>query len=140
MSLCKLTVALAAVLVATPVFAANTITVVENGEGGGQMSLTLDKASVKAGQAVFKVHNSALGEQHEMVLVKLKSADQKIPLIASKHRVSEKQLQSLGEVSDLAPGADGELKADLKAGSYLLLCNLKGHYEAGMHAVLTVTP
>lgn len=140
MSLRKLTLALATVLFTTPVFAATTITVIENGEGGGEMSLTLDHASVKAGPAVFKVHNSAVGEEHEMVLVKLKSADQKIPLIASKHRVDEKQLKSLGEVADLAPGADGEMTADLTAGSYLLLCNLKGHYEAGMHAILTVTP
>lgn len=69
-----------------------------------------------------------------MVLVKLKSADQKIDVIASKHRVDEKQLKSLGEVSDLEPGMDRQLKAKLAPGYYLLLCNIKGHYEAGMHA------
>jgi uncharacterized cupredoxin-like copper-binding protein len=74
-----------------------------------------------------------------MVLVKLKSADEKIPLNTAKHRVDEKQLKSLGEVADLKPGGDGQLKAKLTPGTYLLLCNIKGHYEAGMQAKLTVT-
>ncbi|WP_245267803.1 sulfocyanin-like copper-binding protein [Rhizobium sp. 2MFCol3.1] len=122
---------------ATPSLAATTVQVTEGGEGGGPMTLTVDQSTVKAGEVIFKVHNDAMTEEHEMVLVKLKAADQQIPIIQSKHRVDEKQLKSLGEVSDLKPGADGTLKAKLAPGSYLLLCNIKGHYEAGMHAVLT---
>jgi len=85
------------------------------------------------------VHNDAVTENHEMLLVKLKSAEQSVPVIAAKHRIDEKQLKSLGEVSDLKPGKDGQLTATLDPGAYLLLCNIKGHYEAGMHAKLTVT-
>ncbi|TCL90751.1 copper binding plastocyanin/azurin family protein [Rhizobium sp. PP-WC-2G-219] len=103
------------------------------------MTLTLDQSTIKAGETTFLVHNDAMSEEHEMVLVKLKSADQKIAVDAAKDRVNEKKLNSMGEVSELKPGADGELKAKLVPGSYVLLCNIKGHFQAGMHAMLTVT-
>jgi hypothetical protein len=90
-------------------------------------------------QVPRELHNMAMTEEHEMVLVQLKSADQPIPVLKGKHRIDEKKLKSLGEVSDLKPGADGKLKATLTRGSYLLFCNISGHYEAGMHIALTVT-
>ena len=128
-----------ALLVSAPAFAAPTIKVTEGGEGGGPMTLVMDQTTVKAGEAVFHVHNDAMSEQHEMVLVKLKSADQMISINKSKNRVDEKALHSMGEVAELKPGADGQLKVKLVPGSYVLLCNIKGHYGAGMHAMLTVT-
>lgn len=62
-------------------FAATAINVIEDGEGGGPMSLKMDQSIIKAGEVVFSVHNAAMTEEHEMVLVKLKSADQKITVI-----------------------------------------------------------
>ncbi|KQZ12819.1 MULTISPECIES: plastocyanin/azurin family copper-binding protein [unclassified Mesorhizobium] len=125
-------------VLASPVFAATVINVVEDGEGGGAMSLKLDQQTVAAGPAVFKVKNDAATEEHEMILVRLTNADEAIPLNKARHRVDEKKLRSLGEVSDLKPGASGEMKATLKAGNYLVFCNIKGHYEAGMQAQLKV--
>ncbi len=131
--------ALALICAAAPAFAASTVKVIEGGEGGGPMTLTLDQSTIKSGETTFLVHNDAMTEEHEMVLVKLKSADQAIAVVKGKDRVDEKTLNSMGEVAELKPGADGTLKAKLVPGSYVLLCNIKGHYQAGMHAMLTVT-
>lgn len=127
-------------LLASPTWASTTIKVVEAGEGGQPMSLTLEPATVKAGKATFTVHNDAVSEEHEMIVVKLKSADEKIPMMEGKDRVDEDKLSSLGEVEDLKAGADGKLTVDLKAGTYLVFCNIKGHYSSGMQSKMVVTP
>ncbi len=119
--------------------AATTVNVMLMGEGGGGMKIGVDKASIPGGDVVFNVANHAMTEQHEMILVKLNAADQQIPLDMKKHRVEEAQLKTLGEVADLQPSDTGSLKARLKPGTYMLLCNIKGHYEAGMWTKLTVT-
>lgn len=109
------------------------------GEGGSGMEIRLTPASVKAGKVAFDVSNDAITESHEVVLVELKSKDQAIPISKDKHRIDESKLKSLGEVSGLKAGEHGKLVANLRPGTYELLCNIKGHYEAGMHALLTVT-
>lgn len=126
-------------LLSTQALADTTVKVEMVGEGGGAMSYKVDQPSIPAGKVKFMVTNTSMTENHEMVLIKLKSADAAIPLIAAKHRVDEKQLKSMGEVPDVKPGANGELDVTLKPGDYVILCNIKGHYEAGMWSKLTVT-
>ena len=125
-------------IVSTHSFAATTVTIEETGEGGGPMAIKMDMTKVPAGEVVFKVTNQAMTEVHEMVLVKLKNKDVRAPVASSKHRIDEAKLKTLGEVTDLKPSQTGELKADLKPGAYALLCNIKGHYEAGMWTPFTV--
>jgi len=104
---CSILAVLAIVTLTSPAWATNTVKVIEGGEGIVPMTLKLDRPTITVGETTFVLHNDAVTEEHEMVLVKLKSPDQKIDVIASKHRVNEKRLESLGEVSDLKPGADG---------------------------------
>lgn len=127
------------VLLSSQAFADTTVKVEMVGEGGGAMSYKVDQGTIPAGKVKFLVTNSSMTENHEMVLIKLKSANDAIPLIKDKHRVDEKKLKSLGEVADVKPGANGELDVTLKPGNYMILCNIKGHYEAGMWSKLTVT-
>lgn len=131
-----------ALLTSTSSFAATpptTIHVTLSGEGGSEMAIKLDQSSVKTGKVIFDVTNEAVSENHEMVLIRLKDKDQTLPVLRDKHRIDESKVKSLGEVADLKPGAHGTFTAMLKPGAYELMCNVKGHYEAGMHTVVTVT-
>ncbi len=109
------------------------------GEAGQHMTINLDHNSIKAGMVEFDVKNDAIGTDHEVVLVKLKTKSQKIASDSKSHRIDEKKLKSMGEVAGLKPGDSGALKVKLAAGDYLLLCNHKEHFELGMYTPLTVT-
>jgi uncharacterized cupredoxin-like copper-binding protein len=109
------------------------------GEADQPMSVKLDVTTLKAGPVVFNVSNDAVGTDHEVILVALKAADQKITPDTKKHRVDESKLKTLGEVGSLKSGGKGVLNATLKAGmSYALICNHKSHYELGMATRFTV--
>jgi uncharacterized cupredoxin-like copper-binding protein len=132
--------ALLGLVAAAPASAAATsVNVSLTGEGTGQMGIAVDQASVPAGKVTFVVKNNATTESHEMVVIALPSPDAELPYDAAKQRVTESKVKSMGEVSDLKPGASKSKTLTLKPGSYKLICNMKGHYMAGMSAVLTVT-
>ena len=120
---------------ATPALAATTVHVTLT----DQMELKLETNTVKAGRVVLDVKNKAESQQHEVIIARLKDGNQAVPVAPGQDRVDEKKLKTLGEVSDLDPGKEGKLSINLKPGEYLLFCNMKGHYQAGMLAHLTVT-
>ena len=70
---------------------------------------------------------------HEMVVLR---TDKPAASLGSGKRVSE--AGSVGEISDLKAGATGSKTFDLSPGHYVVICNLPGHYAAGMRADLTV--
>lgn len=146
-----------ALAAATPAFAGTTVTVslwdkgadmampTDLGYGmGGDMSkatmgIDISPKTVEAGHVTFIVTNASTDTIHEMIVAPLKSADEKLPYIDNENRVDEEKAGHLGEVSELDPGASGELGIDLKPGTYIVYCNIPGHYVAGMWALLNVT-
>jgi uncharacterized cupredoxin-like copper-binding protein len=106
---------------------------VEVGEGGGGMILKPSTDTAK-GPVTFEVHNS--GQlTHEFVILKTDTAPD--ALEETDGRVGEDD--SVGEIGDIAPGSAEHASFDLQPGSYVLVCNLKGHYGSGMRAAFTVT-
>lgn len=130
----------AGALVGSRAFAETSVKVSLTGESGGKMGMDLSQSTVPAGKVKFDVTNAASSTGHEMVIVKLASKDEKLPFDAGKDRVEENKVKSLGEVSGLKAGQHGTVTVDMKPGEYELICNHKGHYTAGMRAMLTVTP
>lgn len=108
--------------------------------GHGMMFIRIDHDSVKAGKVEFDVANLSASELHELVVVAVDSPDAALPYDYNTWRVLEEQIKVIGETEEMKPDATAKLEMELTPGSYLLICNLPGHYAAGMVVPLTVTP
>ena len=53
--------------------------------------------------------------------------------------IDENNIDLVDEAEDIAPGTLTHLTVDLTPGRYVLVCNIAGHYSAGMRLGLTVT-
>jgi uncharacterized cupredoxin-like copper-binding protein len=102
--------------------------------------ITATPDTAKAGTITFGVTNDSKDMIHEMLVIYLADPSKQLPYIKDEERVDEEATNDKGEVSELDPGASGSLTLDLKPGKYLLLCNVPGHFSAGMWTVFTVTP
>jgi len=112
----------------------------------GMMSLTATPASVPAGTVSLRVSNAGY-LTHELVVLPLvegQTAGQRI--VGPDGTVAETGI--LGEASTscgagpgngIITGSIGWVSLTLPAGHYELLCNLPGHYLAGMRTELTLT-
>jgi uncharacterized cupredoxin-like copper-binding protein len=101
-------------------------------------TLKPSKVTAKAGAITFNVTNTSKDLIHEMLVVPV-TAGKPLPYLAKQMTVDETKVRSKGEVSELGPGKTGTVTVTLTPGTYVLLCNQPGHYEAGMWAVFTVT-
>ena len=112
---------------------------------GRSMQLLVDRASAPAGRISFIAQNIGV-DVHELVVLPLSVGHPVGALaIGPNDRVSESG--NLGEASSscgagagdgIEPGAAGWVTLDLKPGRYELVCNIHGHYRAGMYAELDV--
>jgi uncharacterized cupredoxin-like copper-binding protein len=120
-----------------------------SGEGGA-MTLAASPDAVPAGDVTFVVKNTGTIE-HEAVVLKTNVPYDKLPVTyggdppvrvkTGANKVSEDA--NIGETGDpnLKPGDTRTFTIkDMVAGSYVIVCNLAGHYGKGMRAPLTVVP
>ena len=96
----------------------------------------LEETSTPAGSTTFDITNDG-PSTHEFVVLKTDLAEDALPVDGS--TVDEANLDLVDEAEDIAPGVGTSLTVDLEPGSYVVICNVEGHYAAGMHAALTVT-
>jgi uncharacterized cupredoxin-like copper-binding protein len=88
------------------------------------------------GAIVLRVVNRG-PDEHELIVVR---DNGHLPLRSDGMTVNEESLarQIVGALEPGAAGKVRELRLVLAPGRYLLLCNMYGHYMAGMHSDLVV--
>jgi len=96
-------------------------------------------ASAAAGELTITAPNQGK-LPHELVLIRTDLPLNKLPTDSSGN-VNEDAFPASrlpGEISETEPGATGSLTVTLPAGRYVMLCNVPGHYKAGMVGNLVV--
>jgi uncharacterized cupredoxin-like copper-binding protein len=100
-----------------------------------EFSITLDKSTLPAGDVTFSITNGGT-IVHEFVVLDTDTPADQLPQASGE--VDEDSLEAVDEVEDIAPGSTAKLSVNLPAGHYVVICNIPGHYAAGMHADITV--
>lgn len=116
-----------------------------SGSGGGatgdvvvtlkDFSLSAKPGTFSAGDITFGIQNDG-PSAHEFVILRTDDAPDALPV--ENGLIPEDQVDLVDEAEDIAPGTNTSLSVNLEPGSYVLVCNLPAHYEAGMHAAFTV--
>jgi uncharacterized cupredoxin-like copper-binding protein len=93
--------------------------------------------AVRSGRVDITVFNRGK-RTHEMLIVNAKG---EVPMMKN-GRVDEEALKRehrvIGELADVHPASSASKIFVLKKGSYMLFCNVPGHYGSGMRASLIV--
>lgn len=98
--------------------------------------LTVDPTTAPTGEMNFTITNDG-PSAHEFVVVKTDTAPDALPVTDG--LVDEDGITVVDEAEDIAPSTTATLDVDLEAGSYVIICNIAGHYEQGMHEGFTVS-
>lgn len=122
--------------------AASAATAAPSGTGGQRMSVRLinytmrpSAASTAPGEVTFVVHNADT-VPHNLVVLRTDAAPRSLPVTGVHGRAREVGYQ--GATGRLRNEETTRLTLRLPAGRYLLICNVPGHYQRGMVAVLRV--
>jgi uncharacterized cupredoxin-like copper-binding protein len=94
-----------------------------------------ETTKLAAGKITFRFKNLDV-VTHEMLVVHAQGVGFGLPYDFGISRVIEAQMDKPGETGDIPPGTTGEVTLDLPPGRYVLICNLVGHYQAGMHTLI----
>ncbi|TMK77137.1 MAG: hypothetical protein E6G46_12080 [Actinobacteria bacterium] len=112
------------------------------GIGLNQWSITPTAARVSAGPITFNVDNEG-DITHEFVVLRTDTPAAAFTIGSFENepdRINEDTVgTNVGETGDLEAGALNALKIKLAPGHYAFVCNLSGHYHAGMHTDFTVS-
>lgn len=94
-----------------------------------------------AGSITFNLANEG-SIPHEFLVVRSdKPAADLLELVSAEtNRLDEELLDVIGEQPEWEPGAPGSVTLDLSPGTYVVMCNIAGHFKNGMYADLEIVP
>ena len=110
-----------------------------------EWSVTASPSSASSGSVTFTVSNDG-DEPHEFLVIRSDLAPGALP-VDENGKVIEDDVDAVDEIEAFSSGTTEELKLDLDAGNYVLICNIiefppgedpESHYQNGMRTAFTV--
>jgi hypothetical protein len=118
---------------------------VGGGAGGGtaigvterDFHISTSIAQVSPGEVSLRIQNRG-PDEHELIVAPERRGG--LPMRSDGFTVNEEAVQNSepGSIPPQRPGGTEYLKLQLRAGRYVLFCNMEGHYMGGMHIDLVV--
>lgn len=112
------------------------------GDGAQKISVELKEyalvpsaSSVTSGQVAFEARNTG-SIPHELVVLKTDLAPDALPVQEGKVDEEAPGVEAIGEIEEFEGGKTMSASFDLEPGTYVLICNVAGHYGLGMRASL----
>ena len=103
-----------------------------------EWKVSVAPTAAMAGEVKFTIENNGtIG--HEFLVVKTDILDGKITLDGDHFAEPSPGLEVIDEIGEFPAGSTELLVLTLDAGNYQLVCNLPGHYAAGMHTSFVVS-
>lgn len=100
-------------------------------------AVTPDVTSVAAGAITFVATNAGPSE-HELVVLRTDLAPDALPVEGGMAAEDASGIEETGEIEEFEAGGTESATFELPAGSYVLICNIPGHYQAGMAVAFEV--
>lgn len=121
----------------------------QSGTGGVAKALTItmgdysfapSAVTTGAGPVTITTPNGGQVE-HELVLLKTDRSPTSLPVKGNEvdeEGLEAKGVETPGEIEEVGPGQTKSGSFKLTPGSYVMICNLPGHFQKGMYGSLTV--
>lgn len=102
-----------------------------------EFAVSASPSVIPPGPVEFRVRNDGV-IVHTFRVIRTNLAPDALPVIEDEFVVDEAQLDVVAAAPDVNPGQTFSVAANLGAGSYVLICNIPSHYQAGMFTGFTV--
>lgn len=103
-------------------------------------AFTPSSPTVKAGTLQISTPNDGKVE-HELVMLKTDKPAGSLPVRGGEvdeEGLEAKGVENAGEIEEVGPGQTKSNSFKLSPGTYVMICNLPGHYQQGMYGTVTV--
>ena len=103
------------------------------------MGITVGTPEVPAGEITFSVVNESQEFYHNVTISPVADVSKELPYLIDRMMVDEEAAGITARVKELKPHTSGSVTVNMPPGTYILYCNIAGHYAMGMWTIITVT-